>query len=107
MDTASPRHRLPRMTRTLQSPVVVGRDEVLGLVARKTADVLAGHGQTLLVAGEAGIGKSRIVGTVIRQARQAGFRHAKGDINPQDQLVSLLSISDLARSMDEREFGDL
>jgi DNA-binding CsgD family transcriptional regulator len=95
------------MTRTLQSPVVVGRDEVLALLARKTGEVLAGHGQSLLIAGEAGIGKSRIVGTVIRQARQAGFRHAKGDINPQDQLVSLLSISDLARSMDEREFGDL
>ena len=95
------------MTRTLQSPVVVGRDEVLALLARKTGEALAGHGQSLLIAGEAGIGKSRIVGAVIRQARQVGFRHAKGDINPQDHLVSLLEIDDLARSMDASEFGEL
>jgi DNA-binding CsgD family transcriptional regulator len=95
------------MARTLQSPVVVGRDEVLALLARKTGEVAAGHGQTILIAGEAGIGKSRIVGAVVRQARQAGYRHAKGDINPQDQLVSLLEIDDLARSMDASEFGEL
>jgi len=95
------------MTRTLLSPVVVGRDEVLALLARKTGEALAGHGQSLLIAGEAGIGKSRIVGAVIRQARQVGFRHAKGDINPQDHLVSLLEIDDLARSMDASEFGEL
>jgi DNA-binding CsgD family transcriptional regulator len=95
------------MTRTLQSPVVVGRDEVLALLARKTGEALAGHGQSLLIAGEAGIGKSRIVGAVIRQARQVGFRHAKGDINPQDHLVPLLEIDDLARSMDASEFGEL
>src|SRR5947208_870806 len=95
------------MTRTLQSPVVIGRDEVLALLARKTGEVAAGHGQTLLIAGEAGIGKSRIVGTLIRQARQAGFRHAKGDISPQFQLDWLLSVIDLARTMSEHEFGDL
>jgi DNA-binding CsgD family transcriptional regulator len=94
-------------TRPLQSPVVVGRDDVLALVARKTGDAGAGRGQCLLIAGEAGIGKSRIVGTIIRQAVQAGFRYAKGDINRQDLLVSLMSIGDLARSMAERDFGDL
>ncbi len=93
--------------RTLLSPVVVGRDDVLALVARKTGEAGAGHGQCLLIAGEAGIGKSRIVGTIIRQAVQAGFRYAKGDINPQDQLVSLMSIGDMARSMGKKEFGDL
>jgi DNA-binding CsgD family transcriptional regulator len=94
-------------TRTLLSPVVVGRDEVLALVARRTAEAAAGRGQCLLLAGEAGIGKSRIVGAVTRGAVKAGFRYAKGDINPQDQLVSLMSIGDLARSMTEAEFGDL
>jgi DNA-binding CsgD family transcriptional regulator len=95
------------LTRVLQSPVVVGRDDVLTLMARKIGEAAAGRGQTILIAGEGGIGKSRIVGTVIRQARQAGFRHAKGDVNPQDQLVSLLSIGDMARTMHESEFGDL
>ena len=109
MDIGACLHRLPRMTSTrpLQSPVVVGRDGVLALMARKTGEAAAGHGQTVLIAGEAGIGKSRIIGTVIRQARQAGFRHAKGDINPQDQHVMLLSLADMARTMVEPEFGDL
>ena len=93
--------------RVLQSPVVVGRDDVLALMARKTGEAAAGRGQTVLIAGEGGIGKSRIIGTVIRQARQAGFRHAKGDINPGDHLVSLLTIGDMARTMTEPEFGDL
>ena len=94
-------------SRVLLSPVVVGRDDVLASMARKTGEALAGRGQTVLIAGEAGIGKSRIVGTAIRQAVQAGFRYAKGDINPQDQLVSLMSIGDTARSMKTAEFGDL
>jgi len=109
MDTPNGRIRLGRMTtsRMLLSPVLVGRDAVLATMARKTGEALAGRGQTVLIAGEAGIGKSRIVGTAIRQAVQAGFRYAKGDINPQDQLVSLMSIGDMARSMSTAEFGGL
>ncbi len=80
-------------SRPLLSPVVVGRDDVLALLARKIGEARAGRGQCLLIAGEAGIGKSRLVGTVIRQAAQAGFRYAKGDINPQDLLVSLMSMA--------------
>jgi DNA-binding CsgD family transcriptional regulator len=94
-------------TRLLQSPVLIGRDEVLAQLAHKTAEAAAGHGQALLIAGEAGIGKSRIVATLIRQARQAGFRVAKGDVAPQDQLVSLASIHDLGWSMDPKDFGGL
>ncbi len=94
-------------SRLLLSPVLIGRDEVLASMTRKTGAALSGRGQTVLIAGEAGIGKSRIVGTAIRQAVQAGFRYAKGDINPQDQLVSLMSIGDMARSMESPEFGDL
>ncbi|HEX3264255.1 MAG TPA: AAA family ATPase [Candidatus Limnocylindrales bacterium] len=93
--------------RLLQSPVLVGRDAVLAAIGAKISEARAGRGQTVLIAGEAGIGKSRVVGTLIRQAQQAGFRYAKGDIAPQDQLVSLASIRDLARSMDRRDFGEL
>jgi DNA-binding CsgD family transcriptional regulator len=93
--------------RVLQSPVVVGRDEVLTLLAPTIAAAAAGRGQVLLVSGEAGIGKSRIVGTVNRQARQAGFRVAQGDVSPQDQLVPLASLHDMARWMDPAEFDDL
>ena len=96
-------------SRQIQSPVLVGRDEVLTGLAQTVADALAGRGQMLLIAGEAGIGKSRIVSTLTRQARQSGFRVASGDVAPQDQLVSLASLFDVARGMQARaaEFGDL
>lgn len=40
---------------------LVGRDDVLALADRRWAESVAGHGQFLLVAGEAGIGKSRML----------------------------------------------
>jgi DNA-binding CsgD family transcriptional regulator len=94
-------------SRTLQSPVLVGRDPVLTLLAEAIGEARAGTGRTLLIAGEAGIGKSRIVATVMRQAQKAGFRVGKGDIAPQDQLVSFASLYDLARSLGTKEFGQL
>jgi len=44
---------------------LVGRDEVLALAARRWSEVTAGQGQTLLIAGEAGIGKSRILNEIV------------------------------------------
>lgn len=40
---------------------LVGRDDVLALAARRWADATAGAGHFLLIAGEAGIGKSRML----------------------------------------------
>ena len=94
-------------TRTLQSPLLVGRDPVLAVLDRRIAEVNAGHGTLLLFAGEAGIGKSRVVQAAIRKAASDGFRVAKGDLSPQDLLVPLASIGDLARSMDRGAFGEL
>jgi DNA-binding CsgD family transcriptional regulator len=109
MDAAKTMRKLRRMAspRLLQSPVLVGRDEVLAVLARKTSEAAAGRGQALLISGEAGIGKSRVVSTLNRQARQAGFRVAQGDLGPHDQLLSLASLHDLARWMDAGEFGEL
>ncbi len=92
---------------SIQSPLVVGRDDVLTRIDRAVAEAKAGRGRLLLFAGEAGIGKTRLVGTSLRQAAGAGFRASKGDLSPNDQLVSLASIADLARSMRKDQFGDL
>ena len=94
-------------TRTIQSPVLVGRDDVLATIAQAVAEATAGRGQTLLIAGEAGIGKSRIVASVVRRAQKAGFRIGTGTIAPQDQLVSLASVRDLARGLPSATFGTL
>ena len=93
--------------RQLQSPLLVGRDDMLALAERRIADAKAGRGALLMVAGEAGIGKSRLLGAVLRQARLTGFRMSKGDLAPHDSLVPLASINDLARTMNPKEFADL
>src|SRR3954470_8388411 len=93
--------------RPLQSPILVGRDDVLALFEPTVREAAAGRGTTVLIAGEAGIGKSRVVGALVRQAAQAGFLYAKGNLSPQDQLVPLASINDLARSMEPEDFGTL
>jgi predicted ATPase len=40
---------------------LVGREEELGLLRRRWAQIQEGHGQVVLLGGEAGIGKSRLV----------------------------------------------
>ncbi len=85
--------------RQLQSPLLVGRDELLQLADRRIQEAAAGRGQALLLAGEAGIGKTRLLYAVIRKAEQAGFRWSKGDLCPADRHVPLASVRDVARSM--------
>jgi DNA-binding CsgD family transcriptional regulator len=93
--------------RTLQSPLLVGRDELLALAERRISETSAGRGGLLMLAGEAGIGKSRLLHAIAQRALGLGFRWSKGDLAPQDSLVSLASVLDLARWMAAHEFGSL
>src|SRR5262249_7905271 len=51
LDVAQPRGLTP----------LVGREQEVGLLLERWAQVKAGHGQVVLLTGEAGIGKSRLV----------------------------------------------
>ena len=98
------------MTRVgpLLSPILIGRDELLDLAERRLAEAAAGRGQFLLFAGEAGIGKSRLMSAVGLKAGQAGFRTAGGYLAPPDQDVPAASVLDMARSMTrEAHWADL
>src|SRR5262245_31587750 len=83
----------------LLSPLLVGRDELLGLADRRIAEAAEGHGQLLLLAGEAGIGKSRLLRAIHRKANAAGMPSAQSDLAPHDRQVPLASFRDLARTM--------
>lgn len=83
----------------LLCPVLVGRDDLLDLADRRLADALEGRGQFLLLAGEAGIGKTRFLGAVRRKASALGVHIARGDLAPQDRIVPGALILDLARTM--------
>jgi predicted ATPase len=92
----------------LLSPLLVGRDELINLADRRIDEAAAGHGHLLLLAGEAGIGKTRLLQAILRMADAAGFRRAKGDLAPQGRQVPLASVLDLARTMnDVGGFGEL
>jgi hypothetical protein len=52
-------------------PILVGRDELLELVDYLTAEAVDGRGRTLLLSGQAGLGKTRL----IRATLGGGSRH--------------------------------
>jgi DNA-binding NarL/FixJ family response regulator/tetratricopeptide (TPR) repeat protein len=51
----------------------VGRGRELGTLERAVAAARAGRGAAILVAGDAGIGKTRLAAELIRRARDGGF----------------------------------
>jgi len=92
----------------VRCPLLIGRDDLLDLADRRLDDVVAGRGQFLLLAGEAGIGKSRFLDAILRKAEERGLHAAGGFVAPQDRDVPAASILDLARSMlHQPVFADL
>ena len=80
-------------------PIIVGRDDLLALADRRLAEVAAGHGHLLFVAGEGGIGKTRLVGAIDRRATSAGMRTIRAGTYPSDLQVTAAIFVDLARAM--------
>ena len=66
------------MARRVSSPVFVGRRPELDAIAAALSAAADGHGTFLLIAGEAGVGKTRLVDEAIRAARAAGCLAAVG-----------------------------
>ena len=84
---------------SVRCPLLIGRDDLLELADRRLDDVVAGRGQLLLLAGEAGIGKTRFLGAIRRKAEARGLTGVDGELAPQDRNVPASSILDLARTM--------
>jgi DNA-binding CsgD family transcriptional regulator len=89
-------------------PILVGRDDLLDLVDQRIAEVTQGSGRTLFLAGQAGLGKTRLIRAAARKSEAAGFRVDGGSVAPQDRQVALASIRDMAAGMrGNKEFGSL
>ncbi|HEV8401440.1 MAG TPA: BREX system ATP-binding domain-containing protein [Candidatus Limnocylindrales bacterium] len=84
---------------SLLSPVIVGRDDLVDLALRRLDEVSDGGGRFLLASGEAGIGKTRLLGAIGSLAAGRGFRVAKAELAPQDRDVLAASFLDLGRAM--------
>ena len=85
--------------RTVRCSLLVGRDDLLELADRRLEGAIAGRGQFLLLAGEAGIGKTRLLAAITSRAEARGFAAVAGAVAPQDYDVPAASFLDLARSM--------
>jgi DNA-binding CsgD family transcriptional regulator/tetratricopeptide (TPR) repeat protein len=87
----------------VQSPVLVGRDADVALATRRLAEAAAGAGQLLLVAGEAGIGKTRLLGVIARQASDQSFAVIRAAAFPGDGQSIAGLLLDLASDLLARE----
>jgi DNA-binding CsgD family transcriptional regulator len=83
----------------VQSPVLVGRDYQLGLIERRLSDAASGAGRLLFVAGEAGIGKTRLLSSAARRAQRSGFAVVPAGAYPGDVQSYAGLVLDLASSM--------
>src|ERR1700709_2184133 len=84
------------------TPLFVGREEQLALAIRRWDSAHAGKGHFLLVAGEAGIGKTRLLGEIaktIPAAKQLSASVFPRDIEAVGGLVLDLALA-LGRTSD-------
>jgi DNA-binding CsgD family transcriptional regulator/tetratricopeptide (TPR) repeat protein len=61
---------------------LLGRDVELALLTQAIEDVQSGHGRTVLLSGEAGIGKSRLAAETLAIAGEQGFSTLQGQAHP-------------------------
>jgi DNA-binding CsgD family transcriptional regulator/tetratricopeptide (TPR) repeat protein len=85
--------------RPLICPVLVGRDELLTATDERIGEVLEGRGRFVVLAGESGIGKTRLLGAIERRAVACGLRTVRGGTYPSDLRVPAAVLLDLGRAM--------
>jgi class 3 adenylate cyclase/predicted ATPase len=73
---------------------LIGRDEEIDLLLRRWAHAKAGDGQVVLLSGEAGIGKSRIVATLIERLGAEAAIRLRHFCSPYHQDSSLFPFVD-------------
>src|SRR2546423_15242959 len=78
---------------------MVGRDAFLAIVESRLAGAAAGSGQLLFVAGEAGIGKTRLLGAIAGHAHASGFAVVRAAAFPGDVQSFAGPPLDLARGL--------
>jgi DNA-binding CsgD family transcriptional regulator/tetratricopeptide (TPR) repeat protein len=86
------------------SPVLVGRDDLLALADRRLAAAADGRGELLFFAGEAGIGKSRLLREVALRAAGAGFAVIGASASPGDAEVAAGLLAEFAAELRRNDY---
>src|SRR5215813_11831362 len=82
----------------IRSPVLIGRERELATFQSLIDQVKQGRGQVLLLSGEAGIGKSRLLAEGKKQASPQGFLVLQGTCFPPDRSSPYAPLLDLLSS---------
>jgi len=82
---------------SLLCPVLIGRAEPVRALRRFVDEALQGGGRTVLISGEAGIGKTRLVAETAAYATGRGFRLVRGSCFEPDRICPYAPILDLLR----------
>src|SRR5215510_11747079 len=80
-------------------PIMVGRASNLDLLKQRLNQAQRGHGQIILLAGEAGIGKSRLVAEAKAWGQRNGFVILQGNCFEPDRASPYAPILDLLRAL--------
>lgn len=87
------------MRENISTPAMHGRDDVLALAERRLGAARDGQGGLLLLSGEAGIGKTRLLKSLQELAGQQGFALWSAGAFPQDVELSAGLLLDLGHAM--------
>ena len=78
-------------------PTLIGRDSQLGAMRRLLSRTRERRGRVALIAGEAGVGKSRLLRAMTEEARAAGFFVLQGACFEAERAVPYAPLLDLVR----------
>jgi DNA-binding CsgD family transcriptional regulator len=78
-------------------PALVGRERQLSAIRQVLARVRDGNGSVALIAGEAGVGKSRLLRAMTEEARDAGFFVFQGACFEAERSIPYGPLLDLVR----------
>src|SRR5688572_6337522 len=81
--------------RPLVCPILVGRARQLEAIRSALVRAQAERGQTILIAAEAGIGKSRLISEAKKLAEERGFLTLEGQCLEQDRSLPYAPLIDL------------
>ncbi len=91
----------------IRSPVLIGRAREIATFQSLIDQVKQGRGQVLLLSGEAGIGKSRLLAEGKRHASEQGFLVLQGACFPTDRAAPYAPLLDLFGSAQTKELLSL
>jgi predicted ATPase len=91
----------------IRSPVLIGREKEVDRLRMLIDRAAQGHGQVLLISGEAGVGKSRLLAEGTRRASEQGFLVLQGTCFPTDRTSPYAPLLDLLSYSHTRELLSL